>query len=509
MVVAFDLAELRMAPSEHNPQMDFSKRSVLATKESAHLPGVSALPAPWRIKSCLIVGAVARVGNGKPAPVYSYRGGVMAKLEYQSGFANEFATEAIAGALPKGQNAPQKSALGLYTEQFSGTPFTAPRAVSRRSWLYRIRPSVTHRPFVELVDGNWTGERYDELPATPNQLRWDPLPIPSAPCDFLDGIITMAGNGSPAGQTGCALHIYAANQSMSGRFFSNADGEMLILPQQGKLRFFTELGILEVAPGEVCVIPRGLKMRVELLEANARGYICENFGLSFRLPDLGPIGANGLANPRDFLSPVAAFEDVDGQFQSLCKFQGKLWSAGIDHSPLDVVGWHGNYAPYKYDMANFNCINTVSFDHPDPSIFTVLTAPTAVPGSANVDFAIFPPRWMVAEHTFRPPWFHRNAMNEFMGLIFGQYDAKAEGFVPGSASLHSCMQAHGPDAETFERAEKAELKPHYLADTLAFMFETQLVLHPTRFALETDCLQRDYFQVWQSLKKHFTGKPIR
>jgi homogentisate 1,2-dioxygenase len=432
----------------------------------------------------------------------------MSKLHYQSGFGNEFATEAVAGALPKGQNSPQKSSLGLYTEQFSGTPFTAPRATNRRSWLYRIRPSVTHKPFVELAGNSMRSGPFDEVSATPNQLRWDPLPIPDAPCDFLDGIITMAGNGNPAGQTGCAVHIYAANRSMSGRFFSNADGEMLILPQLGKLRFFTELGVLEVAPGELCVIPRGLKMRVELLEESARGYICENYGLAFRLPDLGPIGANGLANPRDFLYPVAAFEDVDGNFQSLCKFQGKLWSAGIDHSPLDVVGWHGNYAPYKYDMANFNCINTVSFDHPDPSIFTVLTAPTAVPGSANVDFAIFPPRWMVAERTFRPPWFHRNAMNEFMGLIRGQYDAKAEGFVPGSASLHSCMQAHGPDAETFDRAVNAELKPQFLGDTLAFMFETQLVLNPTRFALETDCLQREYFQVWQALKKRFTGSPI-
>ena len=349
---------------------------------------------------------------------------------------------------------------------------------------------------------------FDEEPATPNQLRWDPLPIPDTPCDFLDGIVTMAGNGNPATQQGCAVHIYAANQSMSGRFFANADGEMLVVPQLGKLRFFTEQGILEVAPGEICVLPRGLKMRVELLESSARGYILENYGLPFRLPDLGPIGANGLANPRDFLAPVAAFEDVDGNFQTLCKFQGQLWSAGIDHSPLDVVGWHGNYAPYKYDMANFNCINTVNFDHPDPSIYTVLTAPTALPGTANVDFVIFPPRWMVAEHTFRPPWFHRNAMNEFMGLIFGQYDAKAEGFIPGSASLHSCMQGHGPDAETFKRATDASLKPHYLAETLAFMFETQLVLHPTRFAMETELLQREYFQVWQALKKHFTGKPI-
>jgi homogentisate 1,2-dioxygenase len=271
----------------------------------------------------------------------------MSKLHYQSGFGNEFATEAVPGALPKGQNSPQKSSLGLYAEQFSGTPFTAPRATNRRSWLYRIQPSVTHRPFVQLPGNGMRSGPFNEVPATPNQLRWDPLPIPDAPCDFLDGIVIMAGNGSPAGQNGCAVHIYAANQSMSGRFFFNADGEMLILPQLGKLRFFTELGILEVAPGELCVIPRGLKMRVELLEESARGYICENYGLAFRLPDLGPIGANGLANPRDFVTPVAAFEDVNGNFQSLCKFQGNLWSAGIDHSPLNVVGWHGNYAPYK------------------------------------------------------------------------------------------------------------------------------------------------------------------
>jgi len=356
-----------------------------------HLPEVSTLQPLGGVKNCSIRGHGCQFGNHKPPPVYSYRGRVMSKLHYQSGFANEFATEAVAGALPKGQNAPQKSLLGLYTEQFSGTPFTAPRATNRRAWLYRIRPSVTHRPYVELEGNQMRSGPFDEISATPNQLRWDPLPIPSGPCDFLDGIITMAGNGGPAGQTGCAVHIYTANQSMSGRFFANADGEMLILPQLGKLRLFTELGILEVAPGEMCVIPRGLKLRVELLDDSARGYICENYGLPFRLPDLGPIGANGLANPRDFLTPVAAFEDEDGNFQSLCKFQGKLWSARIDHSPLDVVGWHGNYAPYKYDLANFNCINTVSFDHPDPSIYTVLTAPTAVPGTSQRRFRHLPP----------------------------------------------------------------------------------------------------------------------
>jgi homogentisate 1,2-dioxygenase len=443
--------------------------------------------------------------DGVPAgPTYGLRaGGSMSELRYHSGFGNEFATEAVSGALPKGQNSPQRSPLGLYAEQFSGTPFTAPRGVNRRAWLYRIRPSVTHKPFSPAPLNHLRSGPFNEVPATPNQLRWNPLPIPETACDFIDGIFTMGGNGDPAIQAGCAIHLYVANSSMRNRFFFNADGEMLIVPQQGKLHFATELGILEAGPGEICVIPRGLKFRVDLLEASARGYVCENYGQYFRLPDLGPIGANGLANPRDFLAPEAAFEDIEGEFQILCKFQSNLWSANINHSPLDVVAWHGNYAPYKYDLAAFNCINSVSFDHPDPSIYTVLTAPTAIRGTANVDFVIFPPRWLVAEHTFRPPWFHRNAMNEFMGLIFGQYDAKAEGFVPGGASLHSCMQAHGPDAETYERASQAELKPQYLANTLAFMFETQLVIRPTRFALETECLQRDYFEVWQPLAKHF------
>ena len=429
------------------------------------------------------------------------------ELRYQSGFANEFATEAVAGALPRGQNAPQKAPLGLYTEQFSGTPFTAPRATNRRTWTYRIRPSVTHKPY-EAADSTGRLVRsgpFTETPTPPNQLRWNPVPIPEAKTDFIDGIITMGGNGDPAFQTGVAIHVYAANASMEDRFFYNADGELLIVPQQGPLLFHTELGIIQVAPGEICVIPRGVKFRVVLAEKAARGYICENYGLSFRLPELGPIGANGLANSRDFLTPVAAFEDSDGAFQIVSKFLGRMWVAEIDHSPLDVVAWHGNYAPYKYDLKNFNCINTVSFDHPDPSIYTVLTAPTVNPGTANVDFAIFPPRWMVAEHTFRPPWFHRNMMNEFMGLVFGQYDAKAEGFVPGGASLHNCMSGHGPDAETWERASTAELKPQYLANTLAFMFETQLVVRPTKFALETKILQHEYYECWQGLKKHFQG----
>lgn len=425
------------------------------------------------------------------------------ELQYQSGFGNHFSTEAVAGALPIGQNSPQRAPLGLYTEQLSGSPFTAPRHQNRRTWTYRIRPSVTHKPYEPLARNLIRSGPFLEVPTPPNQMRWNPIPIPAEPTDFVDGIVTLGGNGDVSMQTGVAIHWYAANRSMEGRYFYNADGEMLIVPQLGSLVVHTELGILGVKPGEICVVPRGIKIKVELADKEARGYICENYGPSFRLPDLGPIGANGLANSRDFLTPVAAYEDLDGSHKIVGKFLGNLWEAEIDHSPLDVVAWHGNYAPYKYDLFRFNCINSVSFDHPDPSIYTVLTAPSVVPGTANCDFAIFPPRWIVAENTFRPPWFHRNLMNEFMGLIVGQYDAKAEGFVPGGASLHNCMSGHGPDAETFEKASAAEIKPQKLDGTMAFMFETQLVVRPTKFALETKILQHEYYECWQGLKKNF------
>ncbi|MGA2991164.1 MAG: homogentisate 1,2-dioxygenase [Candidatus Korobacteraceae bacterium] len=426
-----------------------------------------------------------------------------AQLVYQSGFGNEFASESISGALPRGQNAPQRAPMGLYTEQVSGTPFTAPRAANRRSWLYRIRPSVMHKPYREIYRGLLRCAPFDEVPATPNQLRWDPPPIPQEPTDFIDGLITMAGNGDAAAHSGIAIHLYAVNRSMQDRYFHNADGELLIVPQSGALLFHTEFGKMQVAPGEIAVIQRGIKFRVELLASDARGYVCENYGALLRLPELGPIGANGLANPRDFQAPVAAHEDRDGDFRVVAKFLGNLWEAEYDHSPLDVVAWHGNYAPYKYDLARFNCINTVSFDHPDPSIYTVLSSPSEIPGTSNFDFAIFPPRWLVAEHSFRPPWFHRNFMNEFMGLIHGVYDAKAEGFLPGGASLHNCMAGHGPDAATYEAASRAELKPQYLDDTLAFMFEARFVCRPTKYAMDTAQLQHEYYRCWQDLKKHF------
>ncbi|MEP6939864.1 MAG: homogentisate 1,2-dioxygenase [Rudaea sp.] len=432
----------------------------------------------------------------------------MSAQRYQSGFGNEFATEAIAGTLPEGRNSPQRVAHGLYAEQISGSAFTAPRHVNRRSWLYRIRPAAMHRPFAALATTRFHN-RFDEAPVSPNQLRWDPLPLPSAPTDFVDGLVTMAGNGGAAAQAGIGIHVYAANRSMQGRFFYDADGELLIVPQQGRLRIASELGVLVVEPQEIAVVPRGIRFRVELLDlvdgwGQARGYVAENFGAALRLPELGPIGANGLANARDFLAPVAAFEDVDGDFELVAKFQGLLWSARIDHSPLDVVAWHGNYAPYKYDLRRFNTIGSISHDHPDPSIFTVLTSASDTPGVANLDFAIFPPRWLVAEDTFRPPWFHRNVASEFMGLVHGAYDAKAGGFVPGGASLHNCMSGHGPDAASFAKASAADTtQPDHIVDTMAFMFETRAVIRPTHQALESAQLQRDYVDCWQGLKKNF------
>jgi homogentisate 1,2-dioxygenase len=419
-----------------------------------------------------------------------------------SGFGNHHATEAVTGALPIGQNSPQRAPFGLYAEQLSATAFTAPRSENRRSWLYRLRPTAAHAPFQPHPHppSLRAGPPARAVPSA-NRLRWNPLEFSGAPVDFVDSLTTYAGNGDAAVQTGCDIHLYAATASMADRAFFSADGELLIVPQQGALRIVTEMGAMDVVPLQIAVIPRGVRIRVELADGPARGYVCENHGAALRLPELGPIGSNGLANPRDFETPVAAFEDADRSYEIVQKFQGRLWSTKLDHSPFDVVAWHGNVAPYRYDLRRFNAINTVSFDHPDPSIFTVLTSPSDMPGIANIDFVIFPPRWMVAENTFRPPWFHRNVMSEFMGLIQGSYDAKAGGFAPGGASLHNCMSGHGPDAATYDKAIAADLAPHRIEGTMAFMFESRYVFHPTRWSMETPLLQSSYDDCWSGFRK--------
>jgi homogentisate 1,2-dioxygenase len=421
----------------------------------------------------------------------------------QSGFGNHFASEALPGALPAGRNSPQRAPYGLYAEAISGTAFTAPRAENRRTWLYRIRPSVVHQPFTRIDHGMLRSGPFTEAEAMPAQMRWNPIALPSQPTDFIEGLVTLGGNGDVAQQAGIGIHLYAANRSMTDKAFTNSDAEMLIVPQQGDLRIVTELGELTVAPCEMALLPRGMRFRIELPDGAARGYVCENYGAAFRLPELGPIGSNGLANARDFLAPVARYEDVERPHRLITKFQGKLWSAELGHSPFDVVAWHGNLVPLKYDLNRFNTLGSVSFDHPDPSIYTVLTSPSDTPGTANCDFVIFPPRWLVAEDTFRPPWFHRNVMSEFMGLVHGVHDAKAEGFVPGGASLHNSMSPHGPDAVTVEKASAAALSPAKLEHSLAFMFETRYAVIPTRFALETPLLQADYAACWQGIAKRF------
>ncbi|WP_292043100.1 MULTISPECIES: homogentisate 1,2-dioxygenase [unclassified Brevundimonas] len=421
-------------------------------------------------------------------------------VSYQTGFANHFATEAVAGALPVGRNSPQRPAMGLYAEQLSGSAFTAPRDHNHRSWLYRLRPSAQHGAYKPFAQGQWRSTPFNETLPNPNRMRWDPLPLPNQPTDWVEGLVTYGGNGCSESGAGVGIHLYVANRSMVDRVFYNADGEMLFVPQEGAHRFVTEMGVIEANPGHIVVIPRGVRFRLEV-EAPIRGYICENYGAPFRLPDLGPIGANGLANPRDFEAPVAWFEDVDRSVECVQKYGGQLWATTFDHSPLDVVGWHGNYAPYRYDTARFNTIGTVSFDHPDPSIFTVLTSPSDTAGTANCDFVIFPPRWMVAEDTFRPPWFHRNVMSEFMGLITGAYDAKAGGFAPGGASLHNRMSGHGPDQASWEGATNADLKPHKIENTLAFMFETRMPIRTTAWAEQTPLMQLDYDDCWSGFDK--------
>ncbi|MCH9670552.1 MAG: homogentisate 1,2-dioxygenase [Gammaproteobacteria bacterium] len=426
-------------------------------------------------------------------------------LQYLSGFGNEFASEALPDALPVGQNSPQRCPYGLYAEQLSGTAFTAPNATNARTWFYRIRPSVQHVGRLAPCPM----ETWKTAPHAPahgralGQLRWDPPPAPERATTFVTGMHTMTTAGDARTRTGMAAHVYFCSEPMENEYFYNADAEMLVVPERGVIRFSTECGELDVGPQEICVLPRGMKFSARPLDGAARGYMCENYGARFCLPERGPIGANGLANPRDFLTPVSHYVDAEVASRITVKWCGEFFDSEIGHSPLDVVAWHGNYVPYKYDLRRFCPVGAIGFDHPDPSIFTVLTASSEDPGTANIDFVIFPERWLVAEHTFRPPWFHMNVMSEFMGLLAGVYDAKPEGFVPGGMSLHNSFLPHGPDAEAFERAASAQLAPVKLEQTLAFMFETRFPQQLTEYAAALECIQDNYADCWTELKKHF------
>ncbi len=426
------------------------------------------------------------------------------EIVYQTGFGSFFETEAVSGALPVGQNSPQRPPKGLYPELLSGSAFTMKRSENLRSWLYRIQPSAVQGAWSPASQKFWTSVVADEGQTPPQALRWMPLKE-GASCDFVDGVKTMVANASLEGS---AVHHYLFNQSMKSKYFYNADGELVFLPQEGTILLKTEMGLLKVEPLEIAVIPRGVKFSVEGTGSGwHRGYLGENTGAPLRLPELGPIGSSGLANVRDFQFPVASFENTTAPCEMACKFQNRFWKTTLNHSPLNVVAWHGNYAPYKYDLRRFNTIGTISYDHPDPSIFTVLTSPSATPGKANIDFVIFPPRWLVGENTFRPPYYHRNVMNEYMGLLKGVYDAKQGGFVPGGASLHNCMVPHGPDGETFYKELQREEKPQKVDSTMAFMFESSQIYQASTFALKEAPLDKEYWKCWQGLKNQFeTGK---
>jgi homogentisate 1,2-dioxygenase len=428
---------------------------------------------------------------------------------YMPGFGNDFETEALPGALPQGQNSPQKCEYGLYAEQLSGTAFTAPRGQNERTWCYRIRPSVKHTGrFAKIDVPRWKSAPH-VLPEVISlgQYRWDPIPHADEKLTWVTGMRTVTTAGDVNTQTGMASHVYLVTESMVDEYFYSADGELLVVPQEGKLRFSTELGIIDLEPKEIAILPRGLVYRVEVLEGPCRGFVCENYGQKFDLPNRGPIGANCLANPRDFKCPVAAFEDREVPSRVILKWCGQFHETHIDHSPLDIVAWHGNYCAYKYDLRTYSPVGAILFDHPDPSIFTVLTAPSGQEGTANIDFVLFRERWMVAEHSFRPPWYHKNIMSELMGNIYGVYDAKPKGFAPGGMSLHNCMLPHGPDRNAFEHGSNEPMQPHFQAETMSFMFETRFPQHLTEWAAGHAPLQDDYIDCWDSLEKKFDGTP--
>ncbi|KAB2692843.1 homogentisate 1,2-dioxygenase [Ochrobactrum sp. Kaboul] len=436
---------------------------------------------------------------------------------YMPGFGNDFETEALPGALPQGQNSPQKCNYGLYAEQLSGTAFTAPRGQNERTWCYRIRPSVHHTGRFQLIDVPYwktapnlpVGDPQRRNITSLGQYRWDPIPLPGPDEDltWITGMRTMTTAGDVNIQIGMASHVYLITRSMQDEYFYSADSELLVVPQEGRLRFCTELGIIDLEPKEIAIIPRGLVYRVEVLEGPCRGFVCENYGQKFDMPGRGPIGANCLANPRDFKSPVAAYEDKQARSRVVIKWCGQFHESWIDHSPLDIVAWHGNYCAYKYDLRTYSPVGAILFDHPDPSIFTVLTAPSGQEGTANIDFVLFRERWLVAEHSFRPPWYHKNIMSELMGNIYGVYDAKPQGFAPGGISLHNCMLPHGPDRDAFEGASNAELRPEKLDNTMSFMFETRFPQHLTEFAAREAPMQQEYVEVWDHLEKKFDGTP--
>ncbi|KAK0434287.1 homogentisate 1,2-dioxygenase [Armillaria borealis] len=405
--------------------------------------------------------------------------------KYQVGFGNRFASEAIPGILPQGQNHPQKNKYGLYMEGMTGSPFVAPRPQNLHAFMYRIRPSLDHKKFVRLPDSPDMESNFlptnPKVHISPTQLNWAPPPFPSSKdeVDFIAGLKTIGGNGEPTAREGLALHIYLANADMKNKAFCDSDGDMLVVPQQGRLDVQTEFGRMMVRPGELMVIQKGMKFKVSLPDGPSRGYVQEIFGSHFELPDLGPIGGHGMANPRDFEVPLASFEIDETSWEG--KIGGQLFSAAQDHIPFDVVAWQGNYVPYKYAMEKFIFVGSVSKDHLDPSVFTVLTAKSKATGIPLVEILTVSERWNVASDTFRPPYYHRNNATEILCFISGERGGR---YVPGGIVLQTVFCPHGPPPEVHKAAIVAELKPERISKgSMAIAIETPMILSMTDYAM--------------------------
>jgi homogentisate 1,2-dioxygenase len=423
------------------------------------------------------------------------------------GFGAPLQSEALPGALPLHQNSPRHAPYGLYPEQLSGTAFGLPRHKNLRTWLYRIRPSAQQSPFRPLRHETFT-TAFTSEPVEPNLFGWRPCPIPSAGQDFVDGIVTLGGAGDGHSRRGYALHWFTANRSMDNRAFCNADGDFLLVPQLGELTLVTELGVLEVGTGQIALLPRGLRYSVVLRSPAARGFIAEVYGRHFELPERGVIGANGLADARHFRTSTAWFEDrLELGYRITSKLGGVLYDAQQDYSPYDVVAWHGNYVPYVYDLAAFVPVSNVRVDHPDPSIYSVVSCPLDETGSNLLDLIVFPPRWDPTEHTFRPPFFHRNATMEWNAVVRSDSSDGAL-FESGVSFLTPPMTPHGVTSAAVERAfrldEATAAVPHRSSDqSLWIQFESSLPLQLSPLAREPSRAILDWPTVWGAYRNHF------
>ncbi|KAH9874017.1 hypothetical protein IAQ61_004645 [Plenodomus lingam] len=438
---------------------------------------------------------------------------------YQAGWGNRHQSEVIPGTLPVAQNNPQEVRFGLYTEGITYSAFAAPRAHNYSTYMYRCRPAAAHNGYVPFESKSNIQNCFlslnPKVATLPEQAEWRPFPLPKEEekIDFANGLHTLAGSGDPNIREGLALYVYMINSSMERRAFCNADGDFLICAQLGTLDIVTEMGKIFLQPGEICVIQRGIRFCMNLAPDTkvARGYITEVWGSMWELPDLGPLGGHGLANPRDFLYPVAAIDDnLHVDWQIVNKINGELVAIQQDHSPFDLVAWHGNVVPYKYDLTKFSSQNSTSIDHTDPSIFTVLTAKSRDPLTPLADFLWFGPRWDVATNTFRLPYFHRNSASEFLACLYGQGLGRSDDFQPGGGSFEGGHTPHGGFHEGYQHGMRIhESQPEkILTEQLTIMIESSRLFLWTEWARKGCGVIDEHgtnYKVWEALPDRFSA----